>query len=414
MTLGTTLLTAFQAAVRGVDLASLVTDILAADAPREASHVRVIAIGKAAPAMAEGALAAYGPAIEELLLIAPDGTPCASRVMADPRVTVLRAAHPLPDDRSVAAAASAFALTGRAAAGEPLVVLVSGGASSLVCAPHQAIDRGQKAEVIADLLASGASISELNTVRRHVSRIKGGGLALAALARKARLFTLLASDVIDGGLHDIGSGPTVADPTTTADARAVLRRHAPAHAAIPLLETWKGGANPRGGTDPHVAIAIDPDGLAAAVARQLGNRGFVVRELPASRAAAVDMVAEYTLAAATLAPGEALVRAAEPALVVGPSAGRGGRAGHLAALVARHLPPDVSFLAGASDGVDGSSGTAGAVVDASVVARAGAPRWAGALAGFDTGRLHLALGTAIPGGPTGLNLCDVHVLAREA
>jgi hydroxypyruvate reductase len=407
MTLAATLLGAFQAAVRGIDLAGLVADVLAVDAPREASGVRVIAIGKAAPKMAEGALAAYGAAIEELLLIAPDDTVCS---LTDPRVTLVRAAHPLPDERSVAASASAFELTGRLGAGEQLVVLVSGGASSLACAPHPAITREQKVKVIDALLASGSSIAELNTVRRHLSRIKGGGLAVAALARNARVLTLLASDVIDGGLEDIGSGPTVPDPTTAADAHAVLWRRTPAHAGIPLVETWKGGDATRW----RAQIVLDPDGLAAAMAQKLTALGFRVRELRASRAAAAQLVAEYTHPATTLAPGEAIVRAAEPALAVDHAAGHGGRAGHLAALVARHLPPNVTFLAGASDGVDGSSGTAGAVVDVSAIAKAGAERWSDALARFDTGPLHLGLGTAIPGGPTGLNLCDVHVLARRA
>jgi hydroxypyruvate reductase len=279
-----------------------------------------------------------------------------------------------------------------------------------MCAPHPGIDREQKVAVIAALLASGSSIAELNTVRRHLSRIKGGGLALAALARGARLLTLLASDVIDGAPEDVGSGPSVPDPTTVADAHAVLWRRAPAHASIPLVETWKGGQDAR----CRSRVVLDPDGLAAAMARKLTAEGFSVRELRPSRAAAAQLVAEYMHAATTLAPGEAIVRAAEPAIAVANATGRGGRAGHLAALVARHLPPGVTFLAGASDGVDGSSGTAGAVVDVSAIARAGTDRWSDALARFDTGPLHLALGTAIPGGPTGLNLCDVHVLARSA
>jgi hydroxypyruvate reductase len=129
-----------------------------------------------------------------------------------------------------------------------------------------------------------------------------------------------------------------------------------------------------------------------------------------------ELVGEYSRAATELRPGEALVRAAEPSLRLPPSgAGRGGRAGHLGAWLARELPPGVSFLAGASDGVDGSSGAAGAVVDRDLGERVagGWRRLAEALASFDTADVLREAGAAIAIGPTGVNLADVHVLARS-
>jgi hydroxypyruvate reductase len=124
-------------------------------------------------------------------------------------------------------------------------------------------------------------------------------------------------------------------------------------------------------------------------------------------------VRDYAALARKLRPGAAIVRAAEPTLVFDAGrAGHGGRCGHLAAALATALPPGVSFLAAASDGVDGSSGAAGAVVDRGFVSSLGEARIERALAAFSTAALHDRAGTRIRTGPTGHNVCDVHVLAR--
>jgi glycerate 2-kinase len=393
-----------RAALRSIDLEARVHDALPPRPPRALS-ASLIAIGKAAPTMAAGALARWSPYLERVVIIVPEEVPCP---IEDARLELVRAAHPLPDARSLDAAERAIDLA-RGAQGLVLV-LVSGGASSLVCAPCEGVTFDEKREAVAALLASGASISEVNTVRRHLSRIKGGGLTRAAAP--VHTLAIAASDVIGGGPHDIGSGPTVPDPTTADEARAVLLRHARRFRRIPMRETLKPG-------DPEASlqkmrVVLSPDELARAAAEQLAARGFAVRVLdPLSRAVA-DMAAEYRALARVLAPGDAVVRAAEPLVSIhAPRPGRGGRSTHLATMLAHALPADIAFLAAASDGVDGASGTAGAIVDAEFCGATGEGRCREALEAFDTAPLHEEAGTALPAGPTGLNLADCHVLARR-
>jgi len=400
---------ALRGALASFDVAALVRDALP-PSPPSPGRTRVVAIGKAAPAMARGAIARWGGGVERLLVVAPRGLACD---LAGPNVEVAFASHPVPDASSERAAALALDLAAfaprRAAGGDgpelgALVVLLSGGASALACAPRAPIDLATKADVTRALLASGASIGEMNAVRRHLSRIKGGGLARAAWPAETTAY--LVSDVIGGAVFDVGSGPTVPDPTTREAALAVLLRFAPAYASLPLAETLKDGDAEA--ARQRATLLLEPEDLARAAARSLG-----ARLLPPSTASVGELASEYAAIARDLAPGEAVVRVAEPSLhVTAPSPGRGGRSCHLAAVVAPRLPPGVAFLAGASDGVDGSSDTGGAIVDAAFLARVGAVDYAAAIARFDTGTAHLAAGTAIPCGPTGINLCDLHILAR--
>jgi hydroxypyruvate reductase len=373
--------------------------------PRAAcARARVIAIGKAAPAMARGALARWGDRIVETLVVTTDGT--STRGLPRGRVEVLRAGHPLPDARSVRAGERALATAGAGAHdGHLLVVLVSGGTSALACAPIEGVGLSVQRELARVMLASGATIQEINVVRKHVSRIKGGGLARAA--SPAEVLTLVASDVIGGEASDVGSGPSVGDRSSVADARHLLRRYAPRFADLPLART-----GPADNTR-QVRIVASPEALARAAAAELRARGARVRVLSPSQAQVEALAEEYVARARTLRTGEAVVRAAEPALEVARSRpGRGGRSTHLAALVGRSLPGGVLFAALASDGVDGSSGTAGAIVGGDFVERTGAAAVARALARFDTGTLHLDAGTALPARPTGQNLADLHVLVR--
>jgi hydroxypyruvate reductase len=390
-----------------IDLAARVRDALP-EFPREADSVALIAIGKAAPAMAAGVLARWSAYVEETLIIAPDGTPCA---LDGPRVEIMRAGHPLPDARSVAAGQRALAIAAMPRR-KLLLVMVSGGASSLAMVPSRDVSLDDLREVSRTLLAAGAPIAEVNTVRRHLSKLHGGGLT--RIAAPGRTLALLASDVIHGGVHDIGSGPTTPDPTTAEDARAVLLRHARKFRALPLRETLKFG-------DPAAPLQrsrtiVGPNDLALAVQQELTLQGYSARILPPSIEEVGSLAAEYATEAAQLPEGHALVRVAEPQLPLpAPPAtfGRGGRAGHLAAAVARFLPEGVAFLAAASDGTDGTSGAGGAVVDARFVTRIGAARIDRALARFDSASLHEEAATVLAGPSTGLNLADVHVLVRE-
>jgi hydroxypyruvate reductase len=254
----------------------------------------------------------------------------------------------------------------------------------------------------------GATVREVNVVRRHLCALKGGGLARAA---GGPVVSLIASDVIGGAPYDVASGPTVPDPTTRAQARALLKRFAPGLPVPPLHESLKPAA--AAAHRLRARFIARPEDLARTLADELRARSFAVHQLRSSLEPIDALVREYAARARRLRPGEALVRAAEPSLKVDVRRpGRGGRSTHLAALVARELPPGVVFLAGASDGVDGTSGTAGALVDRSLADRAPPDRYARALEAFDTAPLLAAAGMTLTGTPTGTNLADVHVLVR--
>jgi glycerate 2-kinase len=340
--------------------------------------------------------------------VVPDGTD-ATDLVGDDRVELVRSAHPLPDRRSLHAARRCLALARDAGAlGAPLLVLVSGGASSLVCAPAVGVDLRVKRSVVRAMLRSGATVQEINVVRKHLSVIKGGGLARAAAP--SPVLSLVASDVIGGAAEDVGSGPSVPDSSTCAEARRALRRFAPRFAELPLARTLS--PTSLRARALGVKIVASPEQLAREAGRALAEQGFVVRVLRSSQASVEDLAREYASIAARMGRGSAVVRAAEPSVVVPARAGRGGRSTHLAALVASEgLPRGITFAAIATDGVDGASGTAGAMVDDAFAPSA--EDLAAAIAGFDTGPLHLALGTALPERPAGQNLADLHILARR-
>jgi glycerate 2-kinase len=426
---------AFARALRELSPARCVAEALPRSLLRSTVPIRIVAIGKAAPAMAAGALRRLGSAVERCLVVTTDGTDVAALEavtaksgIAD-RVEVMHAAHPLPDARSVRAGEACLAMVDDRA---QLLVLVSGGASALACVPSAEISLSTKRAITHAMLDSGASIQDINVVRKHLSRIKGGGLARGVDPR--RLVTLVASDVIGGTASDVGSGPSVPDDTTVREARRLLKRFAPAFEAVPLVPTFV----PRSGARGQVHVVLSPEQLARtmaallrdALARERGRArapqgrwkiGTVVTLLPPSQAPVEELAAEYvTLLERTRAP-RIIVRAAEPVVEVGKTAGRGGRSTHLAALVgallsARRAPgaKRILFAALASDGVDGSSGTAGAVIDGRfgerAAARLGESALARSLERFDTGTLHRALGTAVLARATGHNLADIHVL----
>ena len=391
---------AFAQALGGVDLEARV----AAAMPRVPRGVRagaIVAVGKAAPAMARGALSAAGEWCTRVLVVAPDGTDAR---FADARVELRRAAHPDPDGRSVAAARRALAVVREA---DFVVALVSGGASSLVCLPERLTLAGY-VRVVRAVRLGGASVREVNVVRRHLCAVKGGGLARAA---GGPVRTRVASDVLGGAAYDVGSGPTTADPTTQAEARAVLAKYAPGLRVPAMRESLKPGSAAAGRL--QVRTVARPEELGRAVARELAAGFPGVRVLRASVAPVAALAREYAARARALRAGDAVVRVAEPSLAVDVAKpGRGGRSTHLAALVASALPPGVAFLAAASDGVDGTSDTAGAAVDASLLALIPHDALARALAAFDTGPLLASAGMALPLRPSGTNLADVHVLAR--
>ena len=203
-------------------------------APPSGGRIIVVGAGKAAAAMAAAAENHYRQlgVLDRVtgFTTAPHGT-------RDPRgdgahtIGLAHARHPTPDADSVAAAERTLALAAGATADDLVLVLFSGGASSLWAAPVHGIELAAKTALTRGLLKCGADIHEMNTVRRHISRIKGGRLRKATAAR---MLTLAISDVPGDDPATIGSGPTVPDPTTLADARAVLARRRPLMEALGL------------------------------------------------------------------------------------------------------------------------------------------------------------------------------------
>nr|MDP8995032.1 DUF4147 domain-containing protein [Pseudomonadota bacterium] len=233
--------------------------VLPPDLPRPPPGRTVaVAVGKAAAAMAES-LEAHWPWPLAGLAVAPGGT--AVRLE---RIGLAHAAHPLSDAASLAAAERLLALAREAGPDDLVLVLLSGGASALACLPGDGLTLEEKSALTQALLRSGAPIGEVNCVRRHLSRIKGG--RLGAAAAPAQLATLAISDVVGDRAEDIGSGPTAPDPTTVADARAVLHRYGIAAPAAGWSESVKRLAG------DYRIVARNADALraAAAVAARAG------------------------------------------------------------------------------------------------------------------------------------------------
>ncbi|WP_437615088.1 glycerate kinase [Sorangium sp. So ce834] len=419
--LRTALVSAFRAGLAELDPAGLVERTLDAEAGARRGRVVVIAAGKAALGMARGALRSWGDGIAGGLAVTVAAPATSARdrhvAPADPEeaalrpLRVMRAAHPIPDARSVEAAEAALAAAAALGPGDLLLALISGGASALLAAPPEGVSLADKQALVAALLEGGAPIQEVNLVRRHLSRIKGGRLASAAAP--ARVLTLLLSDVVGGLPHDISSGPTVPDPTRVEDALAALHRRAPrlARLAPALSESLK----PADARRVEARLLANPDRLAERVAAALADSaGLRAVAAPAEDGDARAIVERRLALARALAPGEAVVIPCEPTLALPARRGAGGRAGWIALAAVRDLPPDVALLCAASDGADGSSGAAGAVVVRPAAAAMDDRAIDAALAGFDDAAAHRALGTRVETGPTGHNLTDLHIVARAS
>jgi glycerate 2-kinase len=408
-----------EEAVASIDLGARVRDGLPRLPPPRA-RVTVVAVGKAAPVMARGALDRWGERIDRVLVVTTDETDVSS-LSLQARVTILRAAHPLPDEGSVEAANQVLqACVG--GAGDLCLALVSGGASSLLCAPVAGLSLHDKRALVAELLGAGAPIADVNVVRRHLSRIKGGGLARAALP--GRTLTLIASDVmvsegeqvVVGGPFHVGSGPSVPDPTTVDDARRALERWAPTWwpRVGPLLTTGL-GADEEGARRTRVKTVATPLDLAEAALSAARQRGFHTLHLQATLDPVETIARRYVSFAATMVKHSVAVAVGEPSVTLPRrpgGVGRGGRAGRLALSVwCQGLPDDTGFASIASDGVDGSSSLSGAAVLAKL-----SPELVGAgvhaLERFDDAPFLEEQGVSCPARPTGINLLDLHVLVR--
>ena len=384
------------------------------DAPPGRGRVLVIGAGKASAAMAR-ALERHWPGPLSGLVVTRYGyaVPCE-------RIEIVEAAHPVPDAAGLAAARRMMALVRGLGPEDTVICLVSGGGSALLPLPIDGITLEDKQVVNRALLASGATIGEMNCVRRHLSSIKGG--RLAAACHPARVVTLLISDVPGDNPCDIASGPTVGDPSTCADALAIVKRYGidlPANVRA-VLESGRGeSVKP---DDPRLArcetrmIATPQMALeaAAAVARAAGITPHILGDAIEGEARDVGKVMagiarQVARHGQPFAPPCVLLSGGETTVTVR-GGGRGGRNVEflLALGLALEGRPGIHALAGDTDGVDGQEEIAGALLAPDTLARAWARgiRPADALHDNDGHGFFGALGDAVVTGPTLTNVND--------
>jgi hydroxypyruvate reductase len=383
-------------------------------------RILVLGCGKASAWMAEALEAILGDRISDGFVVVKDG-----HLRPLTRIRLAEAGHPVPDARGQAASSTLVELARGTGPGDLVVFLVSGGGSALTPAPAPPVTLDDKREVTRLLLAAGATIGELNAVRKHLSLVKGGQLARAAAP--ATVLTLVLSDVIGDPLDVIASGPTAPDPSTFADALAVLERRGVAPRVAPSvrarLHAGARGAieeTPKPGDplfDHVVNLVIGNNALvtdaAVATATALGYRAHLLtRSLEGeAREVARDLVRR----ADDLVPPASLVAGGETTVTVR-GAGRGGRCQELALAAAIEIAgrDDVVVLAAGTDGTDGPTDAAGAVVDGGTVARAARAGFdaRAALADNDAYPLLTATADAIVSGPSGTNLLDLYLVLR--
>jgi hydroxypyruvate reductase len=361
----------FHAGIAACHPAQVLPGHLPAETPRV-----VLAIGKGAGAMAEVAEARY-PGVAGLAVV-PHGWDAELH-----SIELLHAGHPVPDLHSVAAAERLLALAG----GGSALVLLSGGASALACLPSAGLTLADKQAITGALLSAGATVSDINCVRRHISGIKGGRLPAA--------LTLAISDVVGDRPEDIGSGPTVADPTTVADALAILDRY---RLDAPLSESAKQVP----GEFRLIAGADDLIAAAASEAAQLGYRPVLLGQCIGE---ARDVGRLHADIALSLPPGSALISGGELTVTV-TGEGKGGPNLEYALGAAAMLAdrPDIMGLAADSDGIDGNSGAAGAFFSGADAAGAAA------LATNDSAAWFASTGGLFAPGPTGTNVNDLRII----
>jgi glycerate 2-kinase len=413
------LLAMFRAAVDAVSPSRCVPPHLPAP-PR--GRTVVVGAGKAAAAMAQAVEAHWrGPLSGLVVTRYGHGAPCKA-------IEVVEAAHPVPDAAG-RRAASRILETVRGLTPEDLVLcLVSGGGSALLAAPAEGLTLEDKQAVNRALLKSGANITEMNCVRKHLSAIKGG--RLAAACAPAKVVTLLISDVPGDDPSVIASGPTVPDPTTFADALAVLAKYGITgpravlqHLHAARDESPKPG-DPRFAHAEVVMLATAQDALRAAaeVARAAGVAPVILgdsiegeaRDVAAVHAGIARQVARYGAQVGSIAaPPCVLISGGETTVTVRGD-GRGGRNAEflLALAVALDGHPGVAAIAADTDGIDGSEDNAGALLGPDSVARAAALQLNAKqrLAANDGYGFFAALGDLVQTGPTRTNVNDFRAI----
>lgn len=391
----------------------------------------VIGAGKAGGAMAQ-AVEALWPAdspLSGLVVTRYHHTPPRPAGLPQ-RIEVVEASHPVPDEAGMAAAERILAAVQGLTADDLVLCLISGGGSALLTLPCEGLTLQDKQRINRELLECGAHIGEMNTVRKHLSRIKGG--RLATLCAPARMITLTISDVPGDDPSVIASGPTVPDASTCADALAILDRYGIALPAAVRARLEAGELESPKPDDPRFAgqevrmIATPQQSLeaAAALAESLGLPAHILsdevegesREVGKVHAALARSVAlgrsAFRAPCVLLSGGETTVTVRP--LAPGQTRGKGGRAGEFCLGLAQSLAghPRIWALAADTDGIDGMEENAGARVDPSTLARASAHglKVTDHLARNDAHGFFQALDDLVVTGPTHTNVNDFRAI----
>jgi glycerate 2-kinase len=378
----------------------------------------VIGAGKASAAMAQ-AFEKYWPHPVEGLVVTRAGhaVPCK-------KIEIVEASHPVPDARGLQAAERILKMVQGLSKDDLVVALISGGGSALLSLPVDGVTPEEKRAVNKALLASGAPIAEMNCVRKHLSRIKGGRLALAAAP--ARVVTLAISDVPGDDLASVASGPTVPDPTTFEDALAIIKKYdlqlpasVMAHLKAARDETPKPGHKSFANAQAHCIASPQMSLLAAAdVARKAGYEPLILGDALEGESREVGTVlAGIALQAARFGqpvkPPCAIISGGETTVTVR-GKGTGGRNVELLLSMALklHGHADIHALAADTDGIDGGAEVAGALINPTTLSRARSIGLDPAvmLANNDAHSFFAKLGDQLITGPTLTNVNDFRVM----
>jgi hydroxypyruvate reductase len=409
----------FRAALAAADPSAAVREALAARRdPDRYRRVFVIGAGKAAGTMARAAEKALGKRIAAGCINVKDGDPAKLK-----RIEVRACGHPVPDERGVAGARRILDLCNEARADDLVVCLISGGASALTPLPAEGIALAEKQETTKLLLACGATIHELNAVRKHISRFKGGRLASAAAP--AHVLSLILSDVVGDDLDVIGSGPTAPDASTFATALEVidkygLRARLPANVRERLESGGDETPKPGSAVFRHVEniiVGSNQKSLesAARKARDLGYRTMILastiegetRDVARMHAA---IARQICVSGQPLRAPACVVSGGETTVTIR-GGGKGGRNQEFvlaAAIDIAGLENVLVFSAG-TDGTDGPTDAAGAAADGNTTARSRRDALA-ALRDNDSYPFFADLDDLVITGSTGTNVMDLHLL----
>ena len=392
------------------------------DELRAAEPLHLLAIGKASAAMAAAATATLPRNPVSMLVVLPHGADTRALRTGDaPTTRVLHAAHPVPDASSARAAIEIERQLARVAPDDVVLVLISGGASSLSAAPVHGVGIDEYAETVNMLLRAGADIRELNTVRTHMDRLKGGGMA--RLTSPARTVGLIVSDVPGNPLDVIASGPLTPCDTAPIDGERILERYELLSAVPESVRDALASGRPQPPDVAHVTTHVVLDNRAAvegaaAEARRLGYEiRMSIEPVTGSARAAGIRLARKAIAVSRLmhggSPPVCLLYGGETTVVV-TGGGSGGRNQELALAAAIELDGEPCITLGSvgTDGIDGNTDAAGAVAGGSTILcgrRAGVDA-RDALRENDSYTFFDAAGGLIRTGATGTNVMDVQVV----